>query len=164
LFSSTKKRIVAAAVGVTTVLGASAAFAYWTSSGSGTGAASVGNATTFEVTTDAPVGAPLTPGGTAQSVGINVKNPGTGSQAFSQVVVKVANADGTPWTAVDGCTAADFAVGGAAAGGPVTLTTSQEIAAGATNGTQSVSVQMVNRDASQDACKGVTVPLHVAVS
>lgn len=164
MLSLTKKKIVAAAVGVTTVLGASAAFAYWTSTGSGTGAASVGDATTFEVTTDAPVGAALTPGGAAQSIGINVKNPGTGSQAFSQVVVQVANANGSPWTAVAGCTAADFAVGGAAAGAAHTITTSQEVAAGATNETQSVSIQMVNRNASQDACKGVTVPLHVAVS
>src|SRR5262245_11450039 len=68
LFRLTKKKIVAAGVGLATVFGASAAFAYWTSSGSGTGTALTGSATNFEVTTDPLVGAPLTPGGPAQTI------------------------------------------------------------------------------------------------
>ena len=84
---------------------AGAAFAYFTSTGNGTGSAAVGNATGWTVgesTTTAPTGGPLYPdasigGSNVQTDTYTVKNGGSGSQNLTSVVIKVAQSDGTAW-------------------------------------------------------------------
>ncbi|MGQ0629725.1 MAG: hypothetical protein ACT4P1_01685 [Sporichthyaceae bacterium] len=137
-------------------LGAGAAVAYWTSTGDGTGTGTTGSSTAFTVASSAATGGPLTPGGPTQTIAFTVTNPSTGHQNLSAVAVTVAGAGGAAWTAVAGCSAADYTVGtpsitygdlgpGAVASGTVTLT-------------------MNNLPSSQDGCEGATVPLYIAAS
>ena len=131
------------------------AFAYWSTSGNGSGSAATGTSSEFVVSTDAATGDPLTPGGPTQTVGFHVQNTNSGVQRLSAVSVTVANSDGSTWTSGD-CSAADFSIG-------TPQFTPGDIAAGATkDGT--VTISMNNLSTNQDDCKDVTVPLYVSAS
>ncbi|HXZ62730.1 MAG TPA: hypothetical protein VEG62_08305, partial [Acidimicrobiales bacterium] len=115
------KKVVAIGLAVGLTLGAAgAAFAYFTSTGTGTGSATVGSATNWSVgESGTPSGGPLYPdasigvlGGHVQTDSYTVKNVASGSQNLTQVVISVANSDGSAWTSVPGCSASDFSVGG----------------------------------------------------
>src|SRR4051794_21185589 len=106
-----RKTTVTIAAFAVVALGAGGAYAYWTSSGSGSGAGSTGTSTAFTVAGGAITGPTLTPGGPTQSVAFTVTNPGSGSQYLTSVAVTVANLNGTAWTAVPGCSAADYTIG-----------------------------------------------------
>lgn len=152
-----KKRTAIITIAAVLVLGgAGAAFAYWTSTGTGTGTATTGESTGFTVESDAPIGDPLTPGGPAQTVAFTVTNPGTGSQDLSDVTVTIANGDGTTWTAVDGCSAADYTVGTATiVYGPI---------AGGADAEGDVTVAMIDTGVNQDDCQNAVVPLYFVAS
>lgn len=151
------KKLVVGAAAVAIALGtAGGAFAYWSSTGNGTGSATTGTSSTFNVTSGTATGGALTPGGPTDSVAVHVNNPSTGHQYLTGVTAKVGNADGTTWVAIPGCSAADYTVS------TVTIAAG-DIAPGATvDGT--VSISMNNLASNQDACKSVTVPLYFAAS
>ncbi|MFI5428223.1 hypothetical protein [Aeromicrobium sp. UC242_57] len=91
-----------------------------------------------------------------QTVDFEVENPSDSAQTLTNVAVTVAKADGTPWTSVEGCSAADYTLGDADI-------TYADMAAGATaEGT--VSLQMVNAATDQDGCKNASVPLYFVAS
>jgi hypothetical protein len=148
---SLRKRVAIVAASAVLVLGGgAAAFAYWT------GTATTGESVDFTVASTAPTGDPLTPGGTSQSVAFTVTNTAATSQTLSSVVVTVANADGTAWVAVSGCSAADYTVAAPViVYGPIAQ---GDDAAG------TVAVSMVNSGTDQDACQNITVPLYFAAS
>jgi hypothetical protein len=158
----TKKRALVVGAIATLAMGG-LAFAFFTSTGTGTGSASTGSDTPYAVTTDAASGGALTPNGPTQTIGYHVKNNGSGNQKFTNVAIKIANADGSPWNSGT-CTAADFSVGGEAPGATHNDTTTGTNLAplGVANG--SVTIQMVETTVNQDACKSVTVPLHLVAS
>jgi hypothetical protein len=166
MFKITKKKLVAAAVGIAVVASAGVGYAYWTSTGTGTGTAKVGTASTWAVTTTpdslAATTHALSPDGPTQTVGITVKNNGSGTQRLASLTISVANNDGSPWIAVSGCSASDFSVGGEAVGVSHVITSGEDIAASGTNTLHSVTVQMKDSGDVQDLCKGVTVPLYVS--
>lgn len=144
-----KKYVVLAGAGALALTGG-AAFAFWTSTGSGTGSATTGTSSAWVVTIDSTALADLTPGGPTESVTFHVKNANSGAQSLQNAAASVTG------TSNSGCTAADFAVGTPAI-------TYGEIASSATvNGT--FTLQMIDRAANQDACKGVTVSLKVDAS
>ena len=154
--SRTKKIVITAIAAALIVGGGGAAFAYWTSSGSGTGTATTGTSVALTVTSSAPTGGPLSPGGPTQTVAFSVANPGTGAQALASVVATVATSTGAAWTAVPGCSAADYTLGTPA----ITYGT---IAPGG-NIAGTVTVTMISRAVNQDACQGVVVPLYFIAS
>jgi hypothetical protein len=155
--SKRKKRLaVVAAVLIGVGVGGGLAYAYWSSTGAGSGSASTGTNTAFTVASSTATGGPLTPGGPSETVAFTVTNPGSGHQYLSSVLVTVANSDGTPWTAVPGCSSDDYAIG------TPTITYGDVTPSGVVNG--SVTVSMTNRAANQDGCKGATVPLYFVAS
>lgn len=165
LLDSTKKKVAAATVATLALASAGVASAFWTTDGSGTGSADTGTDTAWDVTTNAATGAVLTPGGPTQNVVINVHNGSSGVQRLEELAIKVANADGSAWTAVPGCSADDFAIGTALAGTTYTISgINHEIAASDTYSDEDFDIQMVNRSVNQDGCKNVTVPLYIAAS
>ena len=84
------------------------------SSGSGSGSATVGTDTPWQVDVDAALGGPLTPGGPVQTVGYTVTNNSSGNQYLAGVTVSVdKNANGSAWDGPGNCSAADFSVNGA---------------------------------------------------
>lgn len=142
----------AAVVGGVTavVLTGGVAFAYWTSTGSGTGSATTGTSSPWTVTVEDVALGDLTPGGPTDTVSFSVKNENSGVQRLVGTVASVTG------TSNPGCTAADFDVS-------TTSITYGDVASGATvNGT--FTIQMVDTGVNQDACKGVTVDLEVAAS
>jgi hypothetical protein len=76
----TKKRTLAALSVVAVLVGAGAAIAYFTSSGSGTGQASVGSSTAFTVNVAAATGGPLYPGSGSENLSYTVHNGGCRSR------------------------------------------------------------------------------------
>jgi hypothetical protein len=159
------KTKAAVALGVVAALAlAVGAYAYFTSTGTGSGSGTVGTSTAWDVTTDAATGTALTPGidGPTQTIGYHVKNNSTGVQKLQTVTIEVANSNGTAWTSGT-CSAADFEVGGAAAGTAKSYTINTSLAKDAQYDS-STTLHMVDTGANQDACKGVTVPLYVSAS
>jgi hypothetical protein len=165
IFSSKKRAAAIGAVTAATLLGGTVAFAYWTTTGSGTGSATAGDPTDFTIVEQSTSGDPLTPGGPVQTAVFKVHNGGSGQQYATKVVVSVASEDGTAWSAVSGCSAADFVIGGEEPGASHEILVGEDIAPGLNSTQQSVTIQMWNDpDNAQNACQGVTVPLHYAVS
>ena len=155
-FPKTKKSKAAVIAGVITLATAGGAYAYWSSLGNATGAATTGTSSAFVVTTDTASGGPLTPGGPTQTVAFHVQNANSGVQRLTSVAVTVAASGGAAWTAVPGCSAADYTVG-------TPTFTAGDIASGSsTDGT--VTITMKNLSTNQDACKNVSVPLYFSAS
>lgn len=150
-----KKRIIITTAAMLAV-GGGAAFAYWSATGNTTGTASAGSQVDFSVISQTATGGPLTPGGPSETVPFTVTNPGTGIQKLSNVTVTVATSTGAAWTAVTGCSAADFTVSAATI--PYGNMTSGQVVSG------TVTVTMNNLSSNQDGCKGVTVPLYFSAS
>jgi hypothetical protein len=159
------KKFIALVVGIAAAAAlAVGAYAYFTSTGTGSGSASVGTSTTWQVTTLSATGGPLTPGGPTESITYKVKNNSSGSQSLANVAISVANADGSAWTAVSGCSKSDFAIDGASAGLTFNDTSqAANLAPGAT-ATGTITLQMVDSGSNQDGCKGATVPLYLSAS
>ncbi|MCG8915005.1 hypothetical protein L6E12_04275 [Actinokineospora sp. PR83] len=154
---STKKRaLVTAAIVAVLALAGGVAYAYWSSTGTGSGSATTGTSSAFVVASSTATGGPLSPGGPTQTVAFTVTNPGTGAQNLANVAVTVANADGSAWTSVAGCSAADYSVG------TPTVTYGEVEPAGVRNGT--VTITMNNLPSNQDGCKNATVPLRFVAS
>jgi hypothetical protein len=178
-FSDMKLRTkiaVGATVGAAVIAGGGLAFAYFTSTGTGTGSATVGSATAWTVgESGTPTGGPLYPdhaigGANVQTDSYTVTNGGSGSQNLTQVVISVANANGSAWSSrADGtlpaCTAADFSVGGQTVGTPWTDTSlAGDFTAGQSKTTGSVTIEMIDNGLNQNNCQGVTVPLYFSAS
>jgi hypothetical protein len=170
----TKKRVALVATPLAALALAGGAFAYFSSTGTGTGSATVGKATAFVVGQSATAGGPLYPdtaigGANVVTDSYTVNNPSAGKQNLNQVVISVANADGSAWSSKTdstkpACTASDFSVGGQTAGSPWTDTSlAADYTAGQTK-TGSVTVEMIDSGANQDNCQGVTVPLYFSAS
>ena len=154
--SMKKKSAALVTAGVITVAVAGGAYAYWTTTGSGTGSATTGTSTDFVVSTDAATGNLLTPGGPTQPVAFHIQNTNSGAQYLTAVAVTVANPNGSAWTSVSGCSAADYSVG-------TPVFTPGQIASGSTlDGT--VTISMNNLGSNQDGCKNAAVPLYVSAS
>jgi hypothetical protein len=167
----TKKRVVLLAIAALAIGIGTTAFAYFTSTGSGTGSATVGAATNWTVGESvSPTGGAMYPdaaigGAHVQTHGYTVTNGGNGSQYLTQVVIKIANADGSPWDGPGTCSASDFSVGGQPVG---TAWTDTALAGTFTSGqsktTGSVTVEMIDNNANQNDCQSATVPLYFFAS
>lgn len=103
-----KRAIVVGSAVAITGLSAGAAFAYWTTTGSGTGSAATGTNQAVTVTQIGTVSG-LTPGSAAQAIDFKITNPSTAKQYVNGVTVSIssispAQADSSK----PACTAADY--------------------------------------------------------
>jgi hypothetical protein len=151
-----RKIAVVAVVAGLVLCGGGAAFAYWTSTGSGSGQATTGESTDFVVTSSAATGGPLTPGGPSQTVAFTVANPSTGAQTLEDVTITVANANGTEWVLVPGCTFADYVIG--------VPTIVYGVIAGGADVDGTVTITMLETGEDQNACQDAIVPLYISAS
>ena len=173
-FMSKKLLVVGVAVAVFLGVGG-AAFAYFTTNGTGTGSAAIGDASPLTVTLGTITGGPLFPtivadgNAVVDTVLYTVTNPGEGDVNLSTVVMEV-----TPgFNYVDGagdpaCTAADFSINGQAVGTPAVVTDLGTLNSKSDTGnniyTGSFTIEMVENGANQDSCQSGTVPLTVTVN
>lgn len=142
------KRVVVALGVVASLALTAAAIAYFSSTGSGTGQATVGTSTAWSVTFGTTTGT-MYPGSGTSNVPYTVTNPSAGHQNLSSTTATVKD-DGSgnitdAGTAVVGCLSTWF-----------TATNHSPAAvdlAGSGTTTGSVDVTLANVSASQDACK-----------
>jgi hypothetical protein len=138
-FMTKKALILLAAVAAAIGLSVSA-YAYFTNAGSGAGTASVGTSSAIELSSDL-VGT-LYPGGADVPVTVNIHNPGSGNQYVGTISGSVQTQAGClgSWFTVDSINyAAQLAADG--------------------SDTADTAVRMNNINASQDACKGLTLDI-----
>ncbi len=183
----TFKKTAVVSVASVAVLGISGvAYAYFTSTGQGTGSATTGTSTAFTVSAPAVTSGDLVPSstigtGVKDTVSYTVTNPSAGNQYLSSVVISVGSSTGTSpslvetnWTKTVGanpaCSSHDFSVGGSAVGdgitagsGSFTIHPNVDLTPGQVySGT--VTLQMIDNSANQDSCQAATVPLFIAAS
>jgi hypothetical protein len=156
-----KKRVL---VGLTVAMlaVAGAAFAYFTSEGSGTGHGTVGTSTALEVIPATPTGT-MYPGAGESTFTYTVKNNSTGHQGLTGTSVEVASTGGNiteKGVEVAGCKASWFHAANTA---PTPLP--QDLASGASSSAGSVKVTMDNSETEvQDPCKGKLPDITVKAS
>lgn len=144
-FSMKKKTAATITAGFLVAGTAAGAYAYWTTTGSGTGSSSVA-ASNGVITLHGsfPVSA-LTPGG-SQTVSFTADNPGTSSLYVGTVTTVVTTSDA-------GCLPGDFAVA------PVAQNFQVPAHAVAAALPKTGTITMADTTANQDACKGATITL-----
>jgi len=157
---SLKTKIVTGAAVVALTLGGTAAYAFFTSTGSGTGSATVGTASPWTVDTIVTSGGPLYPGAGTETVTYHVTNGNNSAQMLNAVNVVL---DGGPNVldannanaAVAGCLKADFVVTDSNPG------LAGSVAASGVYTVGSATITMTNTIVSQNACQGVHPAFHV---
>lgn len=157
-FIKTKKGIAFLAAIAAIAISAVGAYAYFTSTGHGTGSATVGTSTALTITQTGSISG-LTPNGPIVPVAYTINNPtANGAQNLGLVSASITTIDQTvAGQAAGTCTAADFnllpatsAVGTVAAGGTFNSATATE-----------PTIQMIDTSANQDGCQGATVHLSL---
>lgn len=140
---------------------AAAALGFFTSSGSGTGSANVGNPTAWTVTPGAAAGGPIYPGAGSQTIPYTVKNAGSGYQELQSTSAVVASSGGNVTQgglAVSGCLASWFTVANTPPAVP------SDLAPGASASGGSVAVSMQDSGTDQNACQGVNPDITISAS
>jgi len=154
---SKKRFVLIASTTAAVLIGSGVAFAYWTTTGSGTGTAATGTTSLVTVNQTGAAITGLYPGGSAVNVPFNIVNSNVSGQYIATVALSVTNTTiaGVPQA---GCTAADFTVTNGTIGAVVPNgTTNYATGNGAT-------ILMKDTGVNQNACKGVTVNLAFAAS
>jgi hypothetical protein len=146
-----KKRVIATLTVLAVLVSAVSAYAYWTTTGSGTGSASVASSN-GTITLHASFAGNLTPGA-SEPVSFTADNPGS-SSLYVGTVTSVVSIDAAHATA--GCAASDFTVPAVAE--------NQRIIAGASGAAlaNDSSITFADTANNQDACKGATVTLTLS--
>jgi hypothetical protein len=159
-----KKRVLAIGLAAGLTLGAAGvAFAYFTSSGSGTGQASTGSATNWGVSAAAVVGGPLYPGQGSQTITYTVTNNGSGNQALNTAVATVNSGTGGAVTqggvVAAGCLASWY---NATAAAPSPAFHTSIIPTG--TATVVATVTMSDPGVNQNPCQGIAPDITLTVS
>ncbi len=158
----TKKRWVLPLSVVAVLAIAGGAFAYFTSSGSGTGQASVGSSTAFTVNASSDTSNSLYPGSGSETLTYTVHNPSSGAQNLTSTSASVASLNGDVTqggTEVTGCKASWFSAVNTA---PTPLP--QDLAGGTSSSQGSVLVTMSDSGTNQNACEGAKPDITVSAS
>lgn len=164
LFTTRRRIAVVGVVTAAVLAGGGVAFAYFTSTGSGTGSASVGSASTWSVSAPVDSTHGLLPGSGSEVLTFTITNNGSGAQAFNSVTATVVD-DGSgnvkaQGTAVPGCKTAWFT----ALPGGYSPALGTSIAHNGT-ATVQVTVQMSDSGTNQDPCQGIKGPdVNLAVN
>jgi hypothetical protein len=175
------KKLLVVGVVVALILGiGGAAFAYFTTTGSGTGSAPIGSASPLTVALGTGsfnhgatglLPAALTDGNAViETVPYTVTNEGEGDVGLTSVQIDVTPGFTYTDAASDpACTAADFSLNGQLPGTPVTVTglnlTLNGVSDAPNNAyASSFTIQMVENGANQDSCEGGSVPLTVTAN
>jgi hypothetical protein len=141
LLSITRKKIAVVSTVAVMGLGGGIAYAFFTSTGSSTGNASVGSATTWTVAVANDTTHSLYPGSGSESLAYTITNAGTGNQQLSTITASVADSGS--------CLGSWFTAVPTTSGLPVTL---------AHNGTYTgtVAVALTESGTNQNACQGIS--------
>lgn len=158
MFTRTKKRTTVIIAVIGAVAMASAAFAYWTAGGTGTGSAATGTSTALTaVQTSVVTG--MYPGDSAQTLSGTFNNPNSGPAYVASVTASIASVTKATGAPAGTCDATDYTLGAA------TMTVGAEVATGTAKGAWTgATIKFNNKTVNQDACKGATVNLSYAIA
>lgn len=148
------KRVLST-IGVTAILlgGATAAYAYWTASGTGTGIATTGTSLAINAVQDTTI-SNLRPGGAPQNITGHFVNLNAAPVYVTSVTVSITSVTG----GAGACLVSDYTLTGAVIAVGATVDTN------ATWGTVPATIAFNNKATIQDGCKGATVNLGFVVS
>ena len=133
-----------------------AAYAYWTTGGSGSGTGTAGDVVALTVN-QTKVLDPMFPSDTAQTLNGTFNNPNSGSAFVATVTASIASVAKATDAPAGTCDATDFTLANA------TMTVNQDVPAGSGKGTWSgATIKFNNKASNQDACKNATVNLSYA--
>ncbi len=158
LFRSKRRIAIIGAAAAIALAGGGTAFAYFTATGSGSAAGSVGSTAGWAVHVDDPSGPSLNPGAGTETFAYTVTNTSGGNEELNQVVITATSNNG-------GCNSTWYVVNGSGSTptNAVTVPISQDIAAGADySGT--LTLQLADVATSQNACQGDAPTVTVAAS
>ncbi len=157
----TRKKVVAPLVLIAVLVVSGAAIGFWTSTGSGSGSATVGTTSALTVTPVTFSGL-LYPGGTAATSSITIGNPGSAPVKVSNLVLDTAQPttgnqqlSGIGGLPASGCPAADFTFTSGIPAAGIT------IAAGSSAVVTTGTLSMANTAVNQDACKGLGLTIYL---
>lgn len=149
MFRTTRRKLVLVAGLVVTLALGGIAFAFWTTTGAGTGSGTVGTSTALVLHGTAPT---LLYPGTSSVVNFTVDNSNTGAQTVTTIHLDSVSTDAAHST----CVTTDFTMPDVASG---------QNFAGSTNGqavTATGTLTMANTLLNQDACKNAPLTLHLS--
>ncbi len=129
-----------------------AAFAYWSSTGTGTGSATSSAGAANLAIAQTSIIANMYPGDSAQTISGTVTNNGAESAYVNTVTASIASVTG----GAGACSAADYTLAS-----PVMTIASDVAAAGVAN-FSGATIKFNNTGSNQDGCKGATVNLAYA--
>lgn len=151
MFSMTKKKIttLVAVVGLLAI--STAAYAFWTAGGSGTGTGAAGTTSSVTVNQSTVLTA-MYPGDTAQTLAGTFNNPNTGPVTITSVTASISSVTKAGVTAT-GCDATDFTIAGTA-----TIGNAGSVPNGNPQGSWTgLTIKFNNKASNQDPCKNATV-------
>jgi hypothetical protein len=154
-----KKALVGLAIAGAVVAGSGAAYAYWSTTGSGTGSAAAQASTQAVTAVQTSTISTMAPGVAAQTLTGNFNNPNAGKVYINQVVASIASVTKAAGAPAGTCDATDFTLSNA------TMSVGAEIGNG--NGVGSwtgATIAFNDKATNQDPCKGATVNMSYAVS
>ena len=159
-----KKLAIAAVATVAAVGAASSAFAYWTTSGSGTGSASAASGQVDHLGFTTASISDMFPGDSSQSLTVTVTNDATQNAYVASVKAYL-----TVVPVSGSCAAGNFKLNGSAAPGDADHAASltwlgQDLAKSGGHDDATGSIQFNNLSSNQDGCKGAAVTLNYLAS
>lgn len=158
------KTKVASVLAVTAViaLGGTAAMAYWTTTGSGTGSGAAGTTQTLTVLQTTSVTG-LYPGGPSVALSGNFYNPNPGPAHVTTVTAGTITATKATDAPAGSCAGSDFQIigTGTVADSSVPSSATATDYQGSWSG---LSISMVNASTNQDGCKGATLSIAYTVA
>ena len=167
IFSSKKRVAAIGVVTAATLVGGGVAFAYWTTTGAGTGEAKVGTTEAITITGDVNAADLLAPGGLPREVSFTATNPAKFNQRLSKIkLVSISPDDGHSGCPTSvGDPSADFSM----ADVPMTFPGWRDLPAAPASGAPTAVVLpekgalvMNNTTWDQDDCRGATLTLTFA--
>ena len=158
VFTLTKKRTTAILAILGAVAAASAAIAYWTAGGSGTGSATTGTNVALTAVQTSTI-TNMYPGDTVQTLSGNFTNPNPSLSYVATVTASIASVTKATLAVAGICDAGDYTLANAA------MTVNAQVPAGSAQGVWTgATIKFNNKGTNQDQCKGATVNLAYAIA
>ena len=151
------RKVLLATLAMTVIGGA--AFAYWTTTGTGTGAADTADSVQAVTVHQTSTVSGLAPGSGTQALSGNFTNPNDGPVYITAVSAEITAVNDTTGAALAGCTAADYTIAGTGAVGA-------EVPSGANVGSWgNLTIAFANDTTrNQDACKNAQLVISYTAS
>jgi hypothetical protein len=151
---SKKAKFAVAGVTIAAVVGGGTAYAFWSTTGSGTGSAATSTGASNLTVTQTSVISGLAPGVAAQTISGTVTNNATNNAYVNTVTASIASVTG----GAGSCDASDYTLAN-----PV-MTVASDLAPGGSTGFTGATLAFNNKATNQDGCKGATVNLAYATN